>query len=103
MDQVVKKSVVLHPLMDRYVRHTQALLLQAEPPVDATYSTALNFMLLGLINEALKRGRLSADVRGIIWGFARDNRTIDHLNLGDRLDSVRNALEQLEPEPSSRK
>ena len=101
VDNVVKKSVVLHPIMDRYVRHTQALLLQAEPPVDSTYSAALNFMLLGLINEALEAGGLSAHVRTVIWDFARDKKSIYHLNLHDRLDRVRKALEQLEPPPRS--
>src|SRR5437588_9094739 len=56
--RVVKKSVVLHPIMDRAVRQIQAMLLEAEPPVDATYSTALNFMLVGLMYEALKEGGL---------------------------------------------
>jgi len=87
--------------MDRFVRYTQASLLQAEPAVDATYySTALNFMLLGFVNEALKSEGLSAEVREIIWDFTRDNKTIQHLNLHDRLDSLRKALEELEPPPT---
>jgi len=103
MEHGVKKSVVLHQVMDRYVRHTQALLLQAEPTVDATYSTALNFLLLGLINEALKQGGLSAEVRDILWGFARDNRTIERLHLDERLDGVRKGLGQLDQPRRTRK
>ena len=95
--RVVKKSVVLHPIMDRAVRQIQAMLLEAEPPVDATYSTALNFMLVGLMYEALKEGGLSREARDAVWNFAGDSRTIEHLNLHHRLSLVRAALEQLEP------
>jgi len=47
---VIKKTVVIHPLMDSYVRKTWAILI--ENGKDASYSTALNFMLLATIFEA---------------------------------------------------
>jgi hypothetical protein len=84
---IIKKSVVLHPLIERFVRETQALLIRAEPPVDATYSAALNFLLLSGIHEALKPGGLTQE-------------TIEELNLHDRLSAVQEAFARPEPRPS---
>ncbi len=99
---VIKKSVVLHPLIERFVRETQAVLIRAEPPVDATYSAALNFMLLGAIQEALKPGGLSHTTRDLIWDFVHDREAIEELNLHDRLGSISDAFARLEPTAASR-
>ncbi len=88
----IKKTVVLDERIERFVRQTQALLLQAEPPVEATYSAALNFMLLAVIGEASRPSGLSAETRAMIWDFAYDSDTIGELNLRERLDAVRTAL-----------
>lgn len=89
---VIKKTVVLDDRIERFVRQTQAILLQAEPPIEATYSAALNFMLLGAIHAASRPGGLSAETREVMWDFARDSETIEELNLRDRMDAVRTSL-----------
>jgi hypothetical protein len=85
---MVKKTVVLHPIMDAYVRKTWAILI--EDGLDATYSSAVNFMLLAAIKEAEKENGLSQDVRDLVWEFASDPETMDRLNLEDQLLNVRN-------------
>lgn len=89
---VIKKTVVLDDRIERFVRQTQAILLQAEPPIEATYSAALNFMLLGAIHAASRPGGLSPETRQVMWDFARDSETIEELNLRDRMDAVRTSL-----------
>lgn len=87
---LIKKSVVLHPIMDQYIRKTWALLIEAGH--DATYSTALNFMLLAAIDESIKDDGLSEETRDDLWGFVNDQRTIDKLNRADYLDQLRGGL-----------
>ena len=89
---VIKKTVVLDDRIEKFVRRTQALMLEAEPPLEATYSAALNFMLLAVIHEASRPGGLSAETREVIWDFARDNDTLEELNLHERMRAVRAAL-----------
>ncbi len=96
---VVKKTVVLDDRIERFVRQTQAILLQAEPPVEASYSAAVNFMLLAAVHEASRPEGLSPETRTVIWDFARDVATIDALNLRERLDAVRAALSRRERTP----
>ena len=99
---VIKKSIVLHPVIERAVRHAQASLIQAEPPVDATYSAAVNFLLVAAVLELVKEGGWSPDVVDDLRGFLRDRKTIEELNLHDRLAAVSEALLRLEPhEPES--
>jgi len=93
---VIKKTVVLDDRIERFVRQTQAILVQAEPPVEASYSAAVNFMLLAAIQEASRPNGLSPDTREILWDFAYDAATIDELNLHERMDAVRSALTQSE-------
>lgn len=80
---VVKKTVAIHPTMDSYIRKTWAMLIEAGH--NATYSTALNFMLLAALMEAIKEGGLSNETRDLIWDFAKDEETIEELNLEDHL------------------
>lgn len=91
-----KKTVVLHPLLDRFVRQTQAILLEdeveGEASVDATYSAAVNFMLLAAIHEAERPDGWSPETREVVWNFAHDPATIHDLNLRERLATVRQAL-----------
>ena len=91
---VIKKTVVLDDRIERFVRQTQAILVQAEPPVEASYSAAVNFMLLAAIQEASRPNGLSPDTREILWDFVYDAATIDELNLHERMDAVRSALTQ---------
>ena len=83
----IKKTVVLHPMMDQYVRKTWALLI--EDGYDATYSMALNFMVLSAIQEGIKDGGLAEETRNVIWAFVDDQATISQLNLQDHLSQLR--------------
>jgi len=83
---VVKKTVAIHPIIDSYIRKTWALLV--ESGYDATYSTALNFMLLGAIFEALKNGGWSEETRRLVWSFMEDEETVKELNLEDQLANI---------------
>ncbi len=83
---VVKKTVALHPIIDGFVRKTWALLI--EKGYDATYSTALNFMLLGAILEAVKEGGWSEETRELVWNFMEDRETIEELDLEDQLTNI---------------
>ena len=83
---VVKKTVAIHPLMDSYVRKTWAILI--ENGKDASYSTALNFMLLATIYETTKPNGLSEETRELLWNFVEDQKTIDELNLQDLLTTL---------------
>lgn len=85
--KTVKKTVVLHPIMDQYVRKTWAILI--DEGCDATYSTALNFMLLAAIAEATKDGGLCHETRNHIWAFVEDQETLQSLNLQDHLIRLR--------------
>ena len=86
----IKKTVVLHPLMDRYVRKIWAILI--EDGYEATYSMALNFMLLAAIQEGIKDGGLADETRKIVWAFADDQATISQLNLQDHVSQLRGFL-----------
>ena len=87
---LVKKTVVIHPIMDYFVRKTWSLLIDAGH--DATYSVAVNFMLLAAIEEARKDSGLSPETRDTVWSFAEDRTTIDKLNLEDHLQQVKKGL-----------
>lgn len=91
---LVKKTVVIHPMMDYFVRKTWAILIEAE--CDATYSVALNFMLLAAIEEARKDGGLCGETRDTIWDFAQDYETIRKLNLEEHLQEVKEGLRRQE-------
>lgn len=78
--------------MDTYIRKTWAFLI--ENGVDATYSTALNFMLLAMIFEATKEGGLSEKTRKVIWAFVEDKKTINELNLKDYLTRLKEEFEK---------
>jgi len=83
----IKKTVVLHPIMDEYIRKSWAILI--ENGYDATYSMTVNFMLLIAIHGAIEEGGLSARTHEIIWEYASDQTTINQLNLQDHIASLR--------------
>ena len=83
----VKKTVVLHPMMDRYIRKTWAILI--DQGNDATYSTALNWMLLATVFEAEKEGGLSQETKEMLRAFIEDQDNIKRLNLQDHLVNVK--------------
>ncbi len=88
---VIKKSVAIHPIMDKYIRKTWALLV--ENGHDATYSMALNFMLLGAIFEATQEeSGWRENTRKLVWNFVEDDETINELNLEDQLTKLVNQI-----------
>ncbi len=81
--KLIKKTVVIHPIMDSYIRKTWALLVEAG--YDATYSSAVNMMLLMATMEAAEKDGLTAKTKKAIWDFAADQATINTLNLQDHI------------------
>lgn len=77
--KVIKKTVALNPIIDVYVRKTWAMLI--EEGYDATYSSALNFMLLLSIVQASGSDGLSEETKDVIWAFAKDRELVHALNL----------------------
>jgi hypothetical protein len=77
--KVIKKTVALNPIIDVYIRKTWAMLI--EEGYDATYSTALNFMLLLSIVQASGSDGLSEETRDVIWAFASNRELVHALNL----------------------
>jgi len=70
----VKRTVVLHPIMDKYVRRTWASLI--EHGFDATYSMALNCIVLGAIMEAIGERGWSEETGGLSGGSLRTRRPL---------------------------
>ena len=85
--KTIKKTVVVHPIMDQYVRKTWAILI--EEGYDASYSMALNFMLLTAIQEGIKEGGLAEETTDVLGGFLGDQATISQLNLQDNLSQLK--------------
>lgn len=82
---MVKKTVAIHPVIDKYIRMTWALLIEAG--YDATYSTALNLMLLAAILE-ISRGDLSRETAEILQSFLRDVKTVEELKLVEQVSDI---------------
>jgi hypothetical protein len=82
----VKKTVAIHPIINAYIKRTWALLI--ESGYDATYSTALNFMLLRAIFEALRERGWSERTRRLVWSFMEDEETVNELNIEDHLANI---------------
>jgi len=82
---IIKKTVVIHPVIDMYVRETWAALIKAG--YDATYSTALNFMLLIAIMETITRG-WSRETTQVLQSFLKDEKTIEELSMTEQLSKV---------------
>jgi hypothetical protein len=85
--KVVKKTLAIHPIMDKFIRMTWSILVEAG--YDATYSSALNMMLLIAIIETKREGGFSNETLDTIWNFAQDQATIDELNLQEHLAKLR--------------
>lgn len=60
---VVKKTVAINPGVDRIVRRFQAILVAMG--YNATYSTAVNYMLLGHYSNITHRGMHSDVAKGL--------------------------------------
>mgnify|MGYP001562805702 FL=1 len=77
---VVKKTIAINPILDDYVRKTWAILI--EDGYDASYSTALNYMLLCQIMTVAEKG-IPKKVRDDLNSFLSYESSIDELNIED--------------------
>lgn len=77
---VVKKTVAINPIIDSYIREMWAMLIKQG--LDASYSTALNYMLLEHISDVADRG-VGKDARENLESFLKDQESIRDLNLED--------------------
>lgn len=80
---VVKKTVALHPIMDSYVRKLQAILV--EKGYNATYSTALNYMVLYNVFDVQHR-KMNPKVVERLRSFLNDRKTIKQIQREDKLN-----------------
>ncbi len=87
---VIKKTVAIHPIMNSYIRKTWAILI--DKGYNATYSTALNLMLLAAIQETKKKEGLDDSALNIMQKFLNDVETIEELNLEEYSTSLDNSL-----------
>jgi len=71
------KAVVLHPIISDYIDHTQKVL--QENGNDASYSVAVNAVLLMAIMESKRPGGLSKETREAVKDFVEDQSTIQEL------------------------
>lgn len=90
--RLVKKTVVINPIIDSYIRKTWAILI--EKGKDANYSSALNFMLLIAILEVLKEEGITKNIRRLIWDFTENQDTIKELQTVDMLNILEQKLNE---------
>lgn len=84
---VIKKTVALHPIADRYIRLTWASLIKEG--YDATYSTALNWMLIAIIWELSKsKGKLKKSTLDTLADFMNDPEAAGELNAQDYIETL---------------
>ena len=77
---VVKKTIAIHPIMDGHIRKLWAILV--DNGWDATYSTALNWMVLCHFLEVGKHG-ISKPTQETLRKFLSDESAIKELNALD--------------------
>jgi hypothetical protein len=85
--KVVKKTVALNPIMDLYVRKLWSWMI--ELGYDATYSTALNFMLLIAVVQASGSEGLSQETKDVVWAYARNRELVKALDLEGHVTRLR--------------
>ena len=86
---VVKKTIAIHPVMDKYIRDVWAFLIQAG--YDASYSTALNYMLLEHMRSVAEHG-IEKDVADELNSFLDDEKTIEELNFEEYVNKANELL-----------
>ena len=79
---VVKRTAALHPIMDYYVRKLQAIMI--EKGWNATYSTALNYMVLYNVLDVAER-KMHPKVVKLLQNFLEDRKTIKQIQREDRM------------------
>lgn len=86
----IKKTVVIHPIMDSKIRTVWSLLIGGGH--NASYSMALNFLLLVAIIEMSKEGGLSEKTMESMQDFLKDREMIDELDLQEHLGQLKKYL-----------
>jgi hypothetical protein len=90
---VVKKTVALHPIMDGYVRKLHAILV--DKGLNATYSTALNYMVLYQVFDTLY-GKKRRDE--LLQGFLEDTQTLSEIAkqdiISEYVEEMRKRIEE---------
>jgi len=87
---IVKKTVAIHPLIDSQIRRAWAVII--EKGHDASYSTALNWLLLAGI-LGFQNKDLSEKTLRELRSFTSDRETMDDLLLEDALATIGKAME----------
>ncbi len=91
---VVKKTVAIHPILDEYIRQTWSILIKKGH--DATYSTALNYMLL---TEVLYfAGFTENEISENIQSFLDDENSLRDINLEDYANKADELFRQKDKE-----
>lgn len=85
--RVIKKTVAIQPVIDGYIRKIWAMLI--DEGYDATYSTALNFMLLLSIVQVTGNEGLSEETKSVIWAYVGNRDLINALNLDEDVSRLR--------------
>lgn len=84
---VVKKTVVLHQVMDEYLRRTWAMLIDLG--YGANYSTALNLMLLAAIMEGAKESGFSEQTKETLKSFLANPEALERLSTHESVTNLR--------------
>jgi hypothetical protein len=79
---VIKRTVAVHPIMDSYVRKLQAILI--EKGWNATYSSALNYMILYNVFD-LQYRKIHPKVAEALQSFLVDRKTVREIQREDRM------------------
>lgn len=95
MSDVIKKTVAIRKELDKYIRITWSTLI--ENGYDATYSYALNFMLLEHTLAMAKPGVHNQKDNEILASFLRDEATIRSINIDDYGTRVDDLLSEQDP------
>jgi len=99
---IIKKTVAIHPVVDRYIRLTWSRLIQDGN--DATYSTAMNWMLLAIIWEmAIGKRELAKKTRETLDKFLTDPTAAAELNAEDYMEALKRFSPPEGPAKSLRK
>jgi hypothetical protein len=89
---LIKKTVVIHPVLDSYIRRTWTTLI--EQGKDANYSSALNFMLFVAVSEMLKEEGITKSIRKTIWDFSENTDSINNLQTTTMLNTFEQKLNE---------
>ena len=87
---IIKKTVAINPMIDHFIRKMWSILIEAG--YDASYSTALNYMLLEHIRSVAVDG-VNKDISKELSLFLNDEKTTEELDLKEYATKVDELLE----------